>query len=64
MVNVNIITSLSFIIEKFFNNCGRKVNIKIYSNIVRKAYDALTLKIQTDLLTKDLFYAGYFNAIV
>ena len=35
-----------------------------YSNIVRKAYDALTLKIQTDLLTKDLFYAGYFNTVV
>lgn len=33
-------------------------------DIVKKPYDALTLKIQTDLITKDLFAAGYFNSVV
>lgn len=35
-----------------------------FSDIVKKPYDALTLKIQTDLIAKDLFAAGYFNAEV
>ena len=35
-----------------------------FRDIVKKPYDALTLKIQTDLIAKDLFSAGYFNAVV
>lgn len=35
-----------------------------FNDVVKKPYDALTLKIQTDLIAKDLFSAGYFNAVV
>ena len=35
-----------------------------FSNIVNKPFDALALKIQTDLIAKDLFTAGYFNAVI
>jgi outer membrane protein insertion porin family len=35
-----------------------------FKNVVKKPYDALTLKIQTDLIAKELFSSGYFNAAV
>lgn len=35
-----------------------------FKSIVKNAYDPLTLKIQTDLISKELFSAGYFNAVI
>lgn len=35
-----------------------------FKDILKKPYDALTLKIQSDLISKELFAAGYFNAVV
>lgn len=35
-----------------------------FKDIVRSPYDALTLKIQTDLISKELFTGGYFNAVI
>ena len=36
----------------------------LLKNLVKKPYDNLTLKIQLDQITKDIFLAGYFNAVV
>jgi outer membrane protein insertion porin family len=35
-----------------------------FIDIVKKPYDNLVLKIQVDLIVKELFSAGYFNAVV
>lgn len=35
-----------------------------FKDIVKKPYDNLTLKIQVDLITRELFSAGYFGAVV
>lgn len=35
-----------------------------FKDIVKNPYDALTLKIQTDAISKELFTAGYFGAVV
>lgn len=35
-----------------------------FVDIINKPYDNLTLKIQIDTITKELFSAGYFNAVV
>jgi outer membrane protein insertion porin family len=35
-----------------------------FKDIVRSPYDALALKIQTDLISKELFTGGYFNAVI
>lgn len=35
-----------------------------FKDIVKRPYDALTLKIQTDLISKELFAGGYFNSVI
>lgn len=35
-----------------------------FKDVVKRPYDALTLKIQTDLISKELFAGGYFNSVI
>jgi outer membrane protein insertion porin family len=35
-----------------------------FKEVVKRPYDALTLKIQTDLISKELFAGGYFNSVI
>lgn len=35
-----------------------------FKDIVKRPYDALTLKIQTDLISKELFAGGYFHSVI
>ncbi|MEA9354651.1 BamA/TamA family outer membrane protein [Bacteriovorax sp. PP10] len=35
-----------------------------FKEVVKRPYDALTLKIQTDLISKELFTGGYFNSVI
>lgn len=48
-----------------WNNPGMKTRFSGYfMDIVKKPYDNLALKIQMDLIIKELFASGYFNAVV
>ena len=42
----------------------KKRFIGYFKDVIRKPYDALTLKIQTDLIAKELFTGGFFNAVI
>lgn len=35
-----------------------------FKHVVKRPFDPLTLKIQTDLISKELFAGGYFNSII
>jgi outer membrane protein insertion porin family len=48
-----------------WSNPGMKTRFGGYfMDIVKKPYDNLALKIQVDLIIKELFASGYFNAVV